>query len=145
MGPKLVACAACACYVNATETECPHCDAPMERGPGGRLPATAAALILGLVTVGGSATMSSGCSDSDTAEDDSSGSVAPAYGVPETVGGGDMSQGGMGGNSAVGGAAPAYGVPETTGNGGGGIGGGGGAGGMRHQVLGCRRLTGTDV
>ncbi len=135
MAPKLVACPACACYVRREEESCPHCGAALARW-NGRVPATAAALLLGLSAVGTVAV--SGCSDDDagtaTSGTDSTGPGAPAYGVPETVGGGNM-QGGMGGTasttgggeggstSSIGGTAPAYGVPETTSAGAGGAGG----------------------
>ena len=46
---KLVACPACHCHAKPDEIACPHCGATLRR-PGGAVPRTAVAVLLGLST-----------------------------------------------------------------------------------------------
>ncbi len=104
---KLLSCSACACVVKESERACPDCGFELRRADGS-IPATAAAIVLGLV-VGVSA-----C-----------GTATPEYGVPGT--GGDPSGGsggsggeglggeGAGGNMTGGGETPVYGVAGSSG------------------------------
>ncbi|NUP06068.1 MAG: hypothetical protein HOW73_08420 [Polyangiaceae bacterium] len=133
--PPFVTCSSCGCAAKLSETTCPHCGEKIRSADGG-IPRTAAALLLGLVTV------AAGCGD------DGSGGAAPEYGVPGTGGGGGQvadgggAQGGSGqGGSGQGGdgdggmLAPEYGVPGTGGGGtgGAGVGGGHGEGGFAAE------------
>ena len=103
---KLISCSGCACVVKESERACPECGVALRRADGS-VPATAAAIVLGLV-VGVSA-----C-----------GTATPEYGVPGT--GGDPSGGaggeglggeGAGGNASGtgGGETPVYGVAGSNG------------------------------
>ena len=98
----LVACPHCNVHTKLTEASCGHCGERL-RGADGKIPMTAAALLLGLTM---------GCGDGDTGSTASSG--APEYGAPATGGSAPMTTGG-GGSGNEGGAggadpAPEYGV-----------------------------------
>jgi hypothetical protein len=130
--PPFISCVACGCAAKSFETTCPHCGEALRTQIG--VPRTAAALLLGLVTVAGSAAIG-GCGDStsdsgggsaggaDAGGSTGDGGAAPEYGVPAT--GGMPAQGGAaeggaaeGGSTGEGGFAAEYGVPGTGGGGG---------------------------
>lgn len=119
--PPFISCAACGCAAKSFETTCPHCGEALRTQIG--VPRTAAALLLGLVTVTGSAAMGCGDSTSDSGGANAGGAdeggageggFAAEYGVPATGGGGAAAEGGAG----EGGFAAEYGVPGTGGAGG---------------------------
>lgn len=123
--PPFISCAACGCAAKTFETTCPHCGEALRTQIG--VPRTAAALLLGLVTVTGSAAIG-GCGDSTSDSGGGSaggadeggageGGFAAEYGVPAT-GGGPAQGGAPEGGAGEGGFAAEYGVPGTGGGGG---------------------------
>ena len=124
--PHLVACPSCACHSKSHETECAHCGATLRRLDG-TLPRTAAALLLGLSTVGAPMATESACG-SDTESNGQGGrggtaaqesvaySSATHYGVAMTVTTDVASStSGMGGAGGGGGAAGQGGSPSDAG------------------------------
>lgn len=124
--PTLVACPSCNQHVRSDERACPHCGRVLRDG-GGRVSATAGALLMGL-SLGA-------CADKDGNDSTSSSAtvgepeygvaateVEPAYGVPvdteSSSTGGEASSTGSetdtdtDGTTSIG--EPEYGVPETT-------------------------------
>ncbi|MBM4373750.1 MAG: hypothetical protein FJ095_01605 [Deltaproteobacteria bacterium] len=102
--PTMIACPSCGCHALATETACPHCDAPIRVGAGER---TNASMVLGLAVALTTPAMAAGCSGPDEPPTQSVTSsstgfeTAAAYGAAVT---GPSTSTGMGGQGGEGGS-----------------------------------------